>query len=339
MPRVTHRLRTSEFVELNETQSQVVSRAQLAAFGVGRQLIARRLDADRWQAIGPHVVVLHSGPLSREQQYWAGVLHAGPDAVLAGLTALEVEGFTGFRSPDVVTCVPHGQGRRDLVTMWITVRVHESRHLPDAAVHRQRHPPRTHQDRSAVDAASGARSDLACRTILAMTVQQRLVTPSMLRAVVLPRANLPRRGLILETLDDIAGGSQSLPELQYLAGVRRFGLPEPTRQRIVRREDGTYYLDADYDLWLVTVEINGVQHLTLRQKEYDDLRRTRLAMRGRLMVDIGSYTVRHDIVLAVLLTADALLSRGWVPDPKVLRRLLKAAEAHAEFTWTTPIAA
>lgn len=61
----------------------------------------------------------------------------------------------------------------------------------------------------------------------------------------------------------------------------------------------------------MTVEINGVQHLRQRQKEIDDIRRSRLGISGRLVVDVGSYTVRHNIELAVLLTADALFSRGW----------------------------
>jgi hypothetical protein len=57
------------------------------------------------------------------------------------------------------------------------------------------------------------------------------------------------------------------------------------------------------------------------------------------VVDLGSYIVRHDIELAVLLTADALFSRGWEPDAEVLRRLLRIAEAHATFTWTSRVAA
>ncbi len=94
--------------------------------------------------------------------------------------------------------------------------------------------------------------------------------------------------MILETSTTWQVASESLPELDYLHGLRRFGLPEPTRQRVVRRPDGRYYLDAELDPWAVTVEINGVHHLDVRQKEFDDVRRTRLAIGGRLVVDIGS---------------------------------------------------
>ena len=174
-----------------------------------------------------------------------------------------------------------------------------------------------------------------------MSVQQRLTTPSDGFAGMVAGAVLTRRAApwLPQTIDDVAGGSQSLPELADLHGLRCFGLPEPTRQRVVRRSDWRYYLDAELDPAPATVEINGVHHLYVRQKEFDHVRRTRLAIGGRLVVDIGSYIVRHYIALAVLLTADALLSRGWEPARDVRQRLLDLAAAHPTFTWTSHVAA
>ena len=267
------------------------------------------------------------------------MLHGGDGAVLCGTSALEKSGLRGFTDDHISVCVPHGPHRLDLVSEQVIVRVHESRNMPGVDILAHVAPPRMKQDRATVHAASTASSDRACRTVLAMSVQQRLVSTATLRPLVLARPNLPRRALILETLADVEGGSESLPELDYLRGLRRSGLPEPTRQRVVQRPDGRYYLDAEFDPWAVTVEINGVQHLDIRQKEFDDVRRTQLAIGGRLVVDIGSYIVRHDISLAVLLTADALISRGWDPGREVLRRLLRLAEAHPTFTWTSRVAA
>lgn len=104
-----------------------------------------------------------------------------------------------------------------------------------------------------------------------------------------PQADLPRRALVLQTICDVEGGSRSLPEIEFLRGLRRAGLPTPTRQRVVRRRDGRYHLDAEFDPYRVTVEVNGAQHLELLAKEHDDLRRTRLSFGGRLVVDLGSY--------------------------------------------------
>ena len=332
-------LSAAGFLELRDAQAMVLGRGQLTGLDIHRQLVSRRVKAGLWQAVGPHVVVLHPGPLTRRQQHWVGVLHSGPGAVLSGLTALEVEGFTGFTSPDVITLAPHGRGRRDLATEVVTVRVRERVRIPAGELLTRRSPPRLRQEPAAVLAASGAQSDRACRTILAMVVQQRLAAPAALRALVEQRPRLARRALILETIDDVEGGSQSLPELEYLAGLRRFRLPMPSRQARVQRPDGRYLLDAEFDEFLVTVEINGIQHLTMAQKEWDDMRRTRLAIGGRLVVDIGSYAVRHDVVLAVLLTADALFSRGWVPPSAVRRGLLGWAARHPAFAWTSDVAA
>jgi very-short-patch-repair endonuclease len=338
VPRITHKLGSHWFLDLAASQDQVVSRSQLAEAKVGRRLIGERVWSGTWEVLGPYVVVLRPGPLSRVQQMWVGVLHGGNDAVLFGTSALEMAGLKGFTDEHVSVCIPHGRHRPHLLTSRVTVRVHESRNLPAEDLHLTMRPPRTKQDRSVVDAASAATSDSACRTLLAMCVQQRLTAPVVLRPRVLERSNLPRRALILETLDDVEGGSQSLPELDYLRGLRRFGLPEPTRQVRVQRSDGRYFLDAEFDQWAVTVEINGLHHLDPRQKESDDIRRTRLAIGGRLVVDIGSHVVRHDIELAVLLTADALLARGWRPQVNLRASLRAIAERHPTFSWTSAAA-
>jgi len=316
-----------DFLRLVTHQDHVLSRLQLFEVGATRHHLCNRIRAGLWQSIGPHVVVMHNGPLSEPQQQWAAVQHGGPDAVLGMLSAAAADGLQGFDSPVVHVIAPHGTHRDDLLHPRVRVAVHESIFLGDADVHPIRTPPRTRLPRSVVDAASASDSDRRCRAIIAASVQQQLVRPAHLRALVLRRPTLPRRALVLETVDDVEGGSHSLPELEFLRGLRRAGLPEPARQRPVRRPDGRYYLDADFDPYQVTVEVNGAQHLDQLVKEADDIRRTRLAIGGRLVVDLGSYTVRHDNDVAVLLTADALRSRGWRPGTRVRRRLERMAAA------------
>ena len=144
-------------------------------------------------------------------------------------------------------------------------------------------------------------------------MQQRLLRPSDLATFVEARPTLPKRRLIRETIGDVAGGAHSLPELDYARALRRAGLPQPTRQRKVCRPNGVWYLDNDFDDWLVTVEVNGMQHHDLLASEADESVEPACRRRGRLVVDISSYTVRHRERLAVLRTAEALMSRGWVP--------------------------
>jgi hypothetical protein len=170
-------------------------------------------------------------------------------------------------------------------------------------------------------------------------VQQRLVSEKDLRDVVRLFPTLPRRALILETIGDVGGGAHSLPELDWNHGIRRAGLPAPSRQRKVRHAHGHYYLDADFDEWLVTVEINGVQHLTAMSRDVDDERRFHLSVGGRLVVDIASHVVRRENDRAVLRTARALHSRGWRPEPTVERRLRRMAAARGEQLWLPPLVA
>ena len=173
--------------------------------------------------------------------------------------------------------------------------------------------------------ASTAASDNRTRAVIAAAVQQRLLRVEELSTYVDARRTIPKRRLIRETIADVAGGAHSLPGARLREGSPARRLPEPTRQRKVRRPNGVWYLDNDFDEWLVTVEVNGMQHHDLLASEADDVRRGGLQRRGRLVVDVDPYSVRHHERVAVLRTAEALMSRGWVPNASVQTRLERYA--------------
>ena len=337
MPRRPAYLDEAKFAELVKEQDSVMSRAQAYGLAIDHRLIKRRTKAGVWQTFGPNVVVLHNGPLSWRQKQWVGVLHAGRGGAVAGLTALLADGFRGFETEVIHVVAEHGQGRRGLKDNRIHVVVRESTHLGPDQVLTLRRPPRQRQHRAAVDAASQAGTAGRCRALIAAVVQQRLVSPADLLQVVRLLPTLPRRALILETIGDVGGGAHSLPELEWSSSIRRAGLPTPTRQLKVRHPNGHYYLDADFEEWAVTVEINGVQHLDQLAQDADDERRFRLTAGGRLVVDIASHVVRHDSPRAVLRTARALHVRGWRPDPAVEARLQRMAAAKREDLWLPPL--
>ncbi|MGH8970565.1 MAG: DUF559 domain-containing protein [Actinomycetes bacterium] len=337
MPRTSAVPLKVQFTELAARQNGVLSRKQISALGGDPHLIARRRAAKVWQAVGPHVVVLHTGPLSPQQQRWAAVLHAGASAALFGLSALQADGLRGFDSPVLHVVAVHGKGRRELESEHVHIKVHESLHLGPERVHPTRTPPRQRPARAAVDAASLATTDGRARAVIAAVVQQGLVRPADLRLAVLADPTLPGRALILETVGDVAGGAHSLPELEWNRGLRQIGLPTPTRQRKVRHANGYWYLDADFDEWLVTVEINGAQHLDHLSRDVDDERRFVVSAGGRLMVDIASYVVRRELDRAMLRTARALGSRGWQPDEIVTGRLQRLADSRGEALWLPPL--
>lgn len=314
-------------------QDMVLTRSQLAALGIGHRKVASRTAQGIWRELGPRVVVLHSGTLTRLQRRWVGVLHAGPGAVLALASATEAGGLEGFDQPEVHVAVGHGREVEDLVDAAVTVRVHQTRHVTSDLVP-LREPARQQVARAAVELASLATTDNRTRALVAAVVQQRLVLPAHLTAFISARPTLPKRRLIRETVLDVAGGAHSLPELDYARALRRTGLPRPTSQRKVRRRSGVWYLDNDFDEWAVTVEVNGMQHYRLLASEADGVRRTVLQTRGRIVVDVSSYAVRNRVGLAMLATAEALIAHGYRPSART-REILDAyawEEGWAELT-------
>lgn len=76
-------------------QAGLMTRAQLAAAGVDRWAVRRRVAGERWVELTPTVIGTTTGELSREQLIWLGVLHGGPHALVGGLTAAELAGSAG----------------------------------------------------------------------------------------------------------------------------------------------------------------------------------------------------------------------------------------------------
>lgn len=329
----------SEVDQFAAGQSGVVNRSQLAAMGVSRHIIARRVAAGAWRELGPRVVVLHRGSLSREQRWWAGVMHAAldlssprapaPRCALSGLTAAEAGGLRGLESNEVHVVVDHGREVGDLLLPDLQVRLHQTRHLLDGETHPLLLPPRLRMPRAVIESASAVALSrpYRARAIVAAAVQQRLVRPADLREFALSRPTLPGRRLLLECCAEAEGGAHSLPEMEYLRALRRTGLPEPTRQRVLQHADGRWYLDNDFQPYLVTVEINGIQHYEQMLRERDDFRRAVLQIGGRIVVDLSTYVVRHHVEAAMVLTAEALIARGYQPDVNAARNLDRYRDA------------
>lgn len=242
-------------------QSSVVSRAQLTALGVDRRVPSRRIAAGRWQAVGPRVVVFHGGPLTQQQRWWVGVLHAGPGACLAGLSAAGAGGLTGWERVDTHVVVPKGTR----VPRLDGLVVHESRRLGAADVHPVRLPPQTRMARSLIDGAAWmARAEHGCG-VLAAGVQQRLVRPGELRAALGAVGSVRHRRILAGVLGDIEGGAHSLAEISVVRLCRRAGLVAPSEQQFRYEASGRCrYLDAVW--WLsdgsrLVLEVDGGLHL------------------------------------------------------------------------------
>ena len=261
-----------------------------------------RITSGRWQKPARGVVVAQSGPLSDGQLLRVALLRAGPRATLAGLTAARLDGLQGFddkrpmRETPIYLLVPVGY-KRHPPPLGLTVITHYSQFLSDADVHPTRQPRRTRMARSLVDAAVWMPTDRGAAAILSAGVQQRLARVADLALVAHRMENLRRRQLIIQTLGDIAGGSQAISELDFLRlVVRPFGLPEPSRQSARRDRRGRRrWIDAAWDDRKIAVEIDGAQHTHDPLQRWDDMERDLdLTLGGYQTLRFPAWLVRNN---------------------------------------------
>ncbi len=237
----------------------------------------------------------------------AVLVAAPPGSALSGLTAADLDGLRGFEQDAIDLLIPHRARRPNLPG----VRIRRSMLLGGDAVHPTAWPTRTTIERSIIDAAAWATSDNRARALVASAVQQRLTTPDALRQAAASRGPFRRQRLFLTTLDDVKGGAESLPELEFSALVRRARLPEPKRQRVVARTCGKYYLDAEWEEWKVTAEIDGSHHLRVDQWIRDLDRQNEITAMGRRVLRFASFQIRDEPVRVARTIARALQQAGW----------------------------
>ena len=258
-----------------------------------------RIRAGHWQQPCKGVVVTQSGPLSDQQTLRVALGWAGPEAVLAGLTAARLDGLAGFGDKvpfaegPIHILVPRGWKPRRTLSESHVVR-HYSRLLGDEDIHPVRLPKRTRTARSIVDAAAWAPNDRLAVAIVAAGVQQRVTRVCDLQDAVRRQSRLRRRRLIVAALADIAGGAQALSELDFITKVvRAHRLPTPNAQVVTRDARGRRrYIDVIWEKSKVVVEIDGAQHAEPMQRWDDYERDIDLQMDGYRVLRFPAWIVR-----------------------------------------------
>lgn len=262
--------------DLAHEQSDVCSRAQLAALGVNAKAIDAHVLNRRWRRLGPLVVALHCGPLTPEARRWAVVLNAGAGAALGAWTALHVWGLRGWERDAVHLVVRRGSHPAPLPSVVGPVVVHESRrHRPEDVRSRNGLPIHS-PERSAIDGGAWSPTSRAACGLLAAVVQQGLTTAQLITAELDTAGRIRWLRVMAAALADIAGGSHALSEIDFVRFCRKHGLPEPVRQVVRRDSSGRRrYLDVEWRLpdgRRLALEIDGVGHLEV-ERWYDDLLR------------------------------------------------------------------
>lgn len=257
--------RRARALSLGTAQQGVSHRRQLYGTGISRAELRAELAAGRWVRLGQQSIQV--GPAGLHSGMWRAIFEVGASAAVDGVSALIAVGLTGFTEDVVHISVPKSARYRRTKG----VRIHETRR-------RQPHDlaavglPRVLPHIAAIRAALWARSDRQAATILAMAVQQRIVTPDDLWIAAHTVRRHARRQLIRYTIGDLADGAQSLGELDFAAMCRKYGYPPPDRQNVRMMPNGRAYLDAEWDKYRAVVEIDGAHHFA-HQTAYDDLLR------------------------------------------------------------------
>ncbi|MEZ0577688.1 hypothetical protein [Nocardioides sp. MH1] len=279
---------------LAQVQCGLITRAQLVGCGVNRWAVRHRIDSGRWLELTPTVVATTTGPLSREQLKWLGVLHAGGDALLGDLTAAEHLGLRSW-TRDHVTVLVTKDATPGVVEPVVFV---GTRHPLKALARRGSELPCAAIEPAVLMFAARQRSARTADGVLAAAVQQRLTTPADLLDWIdrlRPLRGAPRMRSVLA---EIGGGAHSVAELDLGRMCRAHRIRRPDRQ--VRRRDATgrmRYTDGEWRLAdgrTLVLEVDGAFHMDVEHWE-DDLARARALTRpDRLVVRCTSREVRDE---------------------------------------------
>jgi len=287
----------------------------IARFGIG--VVRNKVDRGVWQKPCRGVVLLHNGPPTPDQRLAVALASAARGAALAGLTALALDGFTGFSPERTQIVLPSGArppSQQGLEVHWST-------QLDSRDVHPLDEPCRTRPARSLIDAASWTTNERLARAIVIAGVQQGLTNTGHLRDALTRRGPCRHRALIVESILDAAGGIQSLPERDFDEICLFAGLPRPSRQRAVRGPHGRYYLDAAWDALGMSAEVHGIPHQSVQRWSADLGRANEVVISGERLLIFSSYATRRQqrtVADQLVRMAQALGWQGSGPHPSSL---------------------
>lgn len=269
---------------------------QLTSAGMSENYLRAQVAARRWQRFGDHCVLTHNFSPSRSQHLWLAVLEPVVPVALAGVTALETNGFKFFgRELDLVhIVVPRGARPISLPS----TKIHESRRFDLADLDRRSVIPRTRIPRSALDAAAWQPSIRYACALLAAVVQQGLCTASDLAEELRFVGRVRHKASMRLAISDIAGGAEALSEIDIASLCRKFGLRPPRRQRVRTDRNGRRrYLDCEWTLQdgsIVVLEVDGGHHILVQHWSRDMKRERGVVISGRRVLRATAFEARHE---------------------------------------------
>jgi hypothetical protein len=279
--------------QLARVQEGMLSHRQLTELGVRRAEIRHHLRMERWARRTTSVVSTTTGPLSTAQRLWLGVLHAGPTALIGGLSAATVHGLRNWERDDITVLVDDElsfepvkgfrffRSRRPLQSM------RSSMELPVCLV-----------EPAILLFAGYERSRRTAHGSIAAVVQQKLTTTDRLASWLERMRPLRRAREFRALLVDIGDGAQSLAEVDVRRACREFDIAPPRSQAKRRdRADRVRYTDCEWRLAdgrTLVLEVDGAFHDDVLQAIDDRRRNRRLTTPDRIVVSCSAQELRYE---------------------------------------------
>lgn len=260
-------------VQVARGQYGLATRGQLAAAGVDRHAIRRRVADGRWQRRERDVIDLRLQAPSARRELMALVLAAGPGAVVSLRSATVLHGFLDAVPPSR----PDVTVRRGSHTRAGGTRLHTAHELRD--------DERTVIDALPVTTPARTLLDVAPRidepTLERWVWEQARRDPRLVHALAQQLLRRPgargsrRLGRILAGLHPQVGQAGSPLEVIGLIGLRDAGAPQAALQHVVRNADGRFVarVDAAWPDARVIVEFDGrAYHAPTSARTHDEAR-------------------------------------------------------------------
>lgn len=258
-------------------QDGILTRAQLADFGLGDSQIARLHRQQVLHKVDRAVYQLGGMTTGFPQYAWAAVLLGGRGARLLGRSAGAYEKLCEPELP-ITLGVPLGHGLRS--RSWIRV----VRERPEVRAGRWiGAPARTIIEDTVLDMCNTARDEAEVIAFVTSACQRR-TTPERLELALARRQRLAHRILIEAMVAETVDGVRSPLESRWIRNVERpHGLPAPKRQ--YRLPSGAY-ADGAYEEFRVLLELDG-------KRWHDGSRRFRDWRRDNSSSEDGWLTLRY----------------------------------------------
>jgi very-short-patch-repair endonuclease len=238
-------------------QYGIIHRSQAIAAGLSPGAISRRCHKGVWLRVLPRTYAVAAAERSWIQRCMAAALWAGTGAVLGYSTAACLLGLC-----ESTTTLIHVVALRSLKAPNNHLRIHRPSVLEPADVTRVRRLPVTSPTRTLLD-CGGEMSEAALEEMLDAALRRRLTTAARVRWQ-LEREGANGRGgsRALRRLIEqrTVGVAESPLETRFLRLVRRFQLPSPEVQHVVR--DGARQIarvDFAYPQLKVAIELDGYE--------------------------------------------------------------------------------